>query len=216
MGTGSFIIYGLIDPRNGQLRYVGKTERTLRQRLYSHLSKSRSEAPKTYVNKWIRSILLAGLEPEVEVLEVCSDSAELNEAEQWHIAYWRSLGCELTNLTAGGEGTSGWSPSAEWRRRRSEFMQGKRYSLGVRPNEETRQKLSESHRGKTTGPHPEERKLKNSRSQGGRPVVDSNGARYETAAEAARTLGLKQSAVSAVLLGKRKKHHGYTFKFIEA
>ena len=31
-------IYTLEDPRNGQIRYVGKTKQTLQMRYYSHIS----------------------------------------------------------------------------------------------------------------------------------------------------------------------------------
>jgi len=124
MGAPSFLIYGLVDPRSGQLRYVGLHAGDLTKRLREHLCLAR-KGRKIYVYDWIRQVLSAGLNPGIVELEACGSEAEMREAEVWHIAYWRSLGCRLTNLTAGGEGALGYRHYDENRAKMSRAKKGK-------------------------------------------------------------------------------------------
>lgn len=107
-----FLIYGLVDPRDGQLRYVGLHEGDVKKRLREHLCHAR-KGKKIYVYDWIRSVLATGKSPEIVTLEACESVDEMVEAECWHVAYWLSLGCRLTNLTAGGEGCFGYKHTEE-------------------------------------------------------------------------------------------------------
>ncbi len=49
-------IYGLIDPRTGELRYVGQTKDNLHKRLRRHVA-SRNWG-ETYVQSWIRALVV--------------------------------------------------------------------------------------------------------------------------------------------------------------
>lgn len=49
----------------------------------------------------------------VVVIQECEDGEVLSLAEKHWIAYYRALGCKLTNLTDGGEGTPGHKKTAE-------------------------------------------------------------------------------------------------------
>ena len=54
--------------------------------------------------------------------EICSDwktEQEALEHEKFLIACFRGIGIPLVNMTDGGEGTSGWIPSEEWRNKKS-------------------------------------------------------------------------------------------------
>lgn len=99
----SVSIYGLIDPISGFLRYVGKTKVTLRQRLNGHLSDVRRGRVYIPRHRWIASLLAVGAEPTIVSLDTCHKT-EWQEAEQFWIAYLRSIGCPLLNATAGGDG----------------------------------------------------------------------------------------------------------------
>lgn len=68
---------------------------------------------KHHCRNWVNSLVVAGLRPEIIVLEECSTQNELIESEKWHIAYWRAIGANLTNLTDGGDGMAGHRPSKE-------------------------------------------------------------------------------------------------------
>ena len=95
-------IYGLFDPRTDELRYVGKTEVDFRVRLTKHLNEAKSNRSQDHKNRWIRKLLSLGLSPQIEVFE--SAPSDINEAERWHISYWKFLGCRLTNCGQGGDG----------------------------------------------------------------------------------------------------------------
>jgi hypothetical protein len=112
MSTGLFIVYGLVDPRDGQLRYVGKSC-SGKRRARQHANPSRSIRDFTYKGNWVNGLVAAGLRPEVEVLEFVGDAQSLDEAERFWIAYYRGLGCRLTNLTDGGDGTPGHKKTKE-------------------------------------------------------------------------------------------------------
>jgi hypothetical protein len=110
------LIYGLRDPRTGEIRYVGRTTRGIR-RITEHLMPSnlRQVTPKT---TWLRSLVAAGLKPETVILMHCLNAAALHEAEAWWCAIGRAaLGERFTNATDGGEGVVGYKHSEETRKR---------------------------------------------------------------------------------------------------
>lgn len=92
-------IYGLVDPRNNVIRYVGKTKNTLVHRLSKHMC----EQPKhnTHKHNWILSLKRINLKPIIIELEKCN---EYNWVEREQ--FWINKIDNLTNLTAGGEGTN--------------------------------------------------------------------------------------------------------------
>src|SRR5438105_11913465 len=109
----NFIIYGLIDPRDGQLRYVGKSVSGM-NRPKAHMQHVFLQSNTHKVN-WIRQLKALGLQYGIVVIQSLDDKEMLSQAEIFWIAYFRQLGCPLTNLTAGGEGMLGHRPSAAHR-----------------------------------------------------------------------------------------------------
>ena len=87
-------VYGLADPRNGELRYIGATEQSLEGRLSGHIGATKDASPRT---KWVRELLRQGLRPEIFEIEVVDDSQGA-EAERFYIQYFTYLGCKLTNV----------------------------------------------------------------------------------------------------------------------
>jgi hypothetical protein len=90
-------VYALIDPRDNQVRYVGKSV-DVKARVRAHLNESGT----TDKNQWLQELGATGREPEAVVLE--QGSGEWEHVEMKWIAYYRSMGCNLTNRTAGGFG----------------------------------------------------------------------------------------------------------------
>lgn len=139
-----FIIYGLADPRTGEIRYVGKSTSGLRcprdHRQPSSLKKH------NYKSRWILGLHAAGLDYEVSVLEECAAAKELEAAEQRWIAYGRVFGWPLTNLTDGGDGAVGCKHTAESVERGIVKRRGRHISA------ETRAKMSAAKKGKTLSP----------------------------------------------------------------
>jgi hypothetical protein len=97
------LVYGLRDPRTGEIRYVGKSETGLR-RPAKHRAPSQA-ARRTRKNSWLKTLWALDLDYEVVVLECANTVAALNEAEIRWIAIGRAaLGQRLTNDTNGGDG----------------------------------------------------------------------------------------------------------------
>lgn len=113
-------VYGLIDPTTQELRYVGKTVKPIGYRLSDHISKARRGGA-TYRCNWVRGLLCDGLRPEVFLIETVDAGDDWRESESFWIAYYRSIGARLTNLTQGGDGTVGYSHSAPLKIAQSEY-----------------------------------------------------------------------------------------------
>lgn len=96
-------IYGLRDPRDKQIFYVGKTNDP-KTRLAEHIL----EAGDTSKNIWIRSLKLRGLSPELVILEETTEE-RWSDAEKFWIAVGLADDWPLTNSAPGGGGrfTSG-------------------------------------------------------------------------------------------------------------
>lgn len=120
------IIYGLIDPRNNQLRYIGKTTCGLQRRLRLHLTR-RNLTPKRHSSRWLAGLVAAGMEPEIFSIEEIAAVGDWVEAEQFWISYFRFIGADLTNLVDGGEGVSGYRFSEERKRQLSELFKGRQF-----------------------------------------------------------------------------------------
>lgn len=95
-------IYGLVDPRDESIRYVGKCG-DLGRRLGQHLQ-SRARDAHTAKGAWINELVDAGKQPEITVLEKLAPEADWEVRERFWIAQLTVLGAPLTNATAGGIG----------------------------------------------------------------------------------------------------------------
>ena len=142
-------IYGLIDPRTREVRYVGKTK-DLQERYRIHLYERR----KNHKCNWIQYLQQQGLKPEMVVLEKVSE-VQWQKAERFWIRHFQSRGIRLTN---GHEGGTGGQMTDEVRRKMSLSHKGKRHSeeskakirranIGRTLTEEQRKKLSEGMKG---------------------------------------------------------------------
>lgn len=156
-------IYALHDPRDGSLRYIGKTV-NLKRRFYGHAN----ERAPSHKNHWIAQLKSLGLKPELRVLEVIenSDDRDWQEKEREWINRSRAAGHNLTNLDAGGN--SGPNKSEATKEKIRKLKTGLRHTertkkkmaatrTGHATSEETRRKISEAHKGMT---HTEETRAK--------------------------------------------------------
>jgi hypothetical protein len=108
-------IYILFDPREAELvRYVGKTDVSIRTRLAQHLQQARSGI-QSYRCKWIRSLLCVGQQPRIRLIESVSKEIWQTRERFW-IRYFRDAGHPLTNGSAGGDGNDSASWKAIWDR----------------------------------------------------------------------------------------------------
>ena len=136
-------IYALLDPRDGTLRYVGKSNNPTVRR-YEHVCASQLFA-KTHRNNWIKSLLENGHKPEMVVLEEVP-SSEWKTSESWWIEYWKFLGANLVNGTSGGDGLH--NPSKEVREKIGASCRGKRKVF----TDEHKAKIAQRNRDRALNP----------------------------------------------------------------
>lgn len=134
-------IYGLVDPTNNQLRYVGKSVNP-KNRFRKHLQESKKKV--TYKDRWVNKLLENNIKPELLIIDV----VDINDWvfwEQHYIEYFKKIGCKLTNATKGGDNP----PIKTGKKRTKEEIEKIRKSnLGKKRSEETKKKISMSKKGK--------------------------------------------------------------------
>jgi len=89
--VGRYLIYGLLDPSELCLCYVGKTHKRREIRLNEHIENALNGSTSP-VHMWIRDLIASGLVPVPEVFvirRVTSDSS-WQEAEKEEIERWRN------------------------------------------------------------------------------------------------------------------------------
>jgi group I intron endonuclease len=114
-------IYTLEHPETGEIRYVGKTT-NIKRRYYQHINLKMILSSNTHLNNWLKSLLKENKKPIIKELEKCDKNWE--EREVYWIAQFKAWGFNLCNHSKGGDG------------------------FGCKHTEETKKKLSESHKGK--------------------------------------------------------------------
>lgn len=130
-------VYGLVDPRTGSVRYVGKVETGSKpcdpsRRLREHLLQAR-RGNRRHVYAWIRTLSRLCFAPIVVVLETGSEGNAVFAERRW-IADLRACGADLTNHTDGGDGPLGLVHSAETRAKLSATLAVINRSPQVRAN----------------------------------------------------------------------------------
>lgn len=217
------LIYALVDPRNGNVRYIGKSTTGLWRPKTHQMPKTLEKDSNGHKANWIRQLKGRGLSYQIVVLEEDLDKADLGSAEQEWIAWGRWQGWPLVNMTDGGDGQPGLRHSEEAKRKIAEKAALYRHS------EESRAKIGTAHRGKKVSPEtgarisaakkgrrtPLEERRALSRSHGGRAFVDQFGRRYETTVEASEALGIARPMIGRVLHGQAKHTHGLVFRYVE-
>lgn len=100
---GMVAIYSLYDPITNRIRYIGKAVDPVRR--YSQHCKEKPRKS-THKSNWISGLLSKNQLPLLHVLQWVPE-ADWKWKEMWWIDYYRHIGEPLTNLTDGGEGTTG-------------------------------------------------------------------------------------------------------------
>lgn len=173
--SDAFYVYEHWRPDTNECFYVGKGKANRAYRVTPG-SRKRNWRYQNIVAKVQR----LGLDIDIRIITGLLSEADAFRQEAARIAYWRSIGVDLVNITTGGGGTAGLSPSAEARRKISEANRGRvpspeeraRISVGCRSSEahkahcralaaaqkgvprsaELRAKLSAAKKGKHKGP----------------------------------------------------------------
>jgi len=96
-GQDQVYIYGIADPRDHVIRYVGKTSMHPGARLDWHMR----EPTNRRMGEWLYGLDMAGIRPEIAVLEICHVSKWQQSERSW-IARMRNVS-ELLNVEDGGD-----------------------------------------------------------------------------------------------------------------
>jgi len=152
-----FYVYIHIRLDTGEIFYVGKGQ------------KKRAWSPRGRNQHWLGIVAKHGRLVHIHSYHVSEEEAFSQEVKL--IDEYKGSGIKLVNLTDGGEGASGWVPSAETRARIGEAHRGNTNWLGRTHSVETRKKMSLSsmgNRGLEGRTHTSETKLKMSEAAKGR------------------------------------------------
>lgn len=137
-------IYFLIDPRTNEVRYVGKTTKSLNKRLFNGHLKDKN---KTHKTNWINFLKKQGLIPEIKLIKTCKNEELCNFSEKFYIKLFgradKNTG-NLVNSTDGGEGTPGKILTDETKNKIGSSNKGK--GLGKIVSEETKKKMRISYK----------------------------------------------------------------------
>jgi hypothetical protein len=202
------IIYTLEHPLTGEIRYVGKTSRSIKARYYQHICVS---SDSSYRANWIKSLNKVNLKPIIKELDVCESDG--NDLERYWISQFKAWGFRLVNLTDGGEGVSGYKRDAEFSARMSNVHKGKEVSditrdkiresiLGSKLSDLTKLRISEACKGK--GNKPVFQYCKKS----GRLIAEHINAR-----DASRVTGIIKTAITNCCNGRAKTSGGYYWSY---
>lgn len=152
-----FKIYCLIELQTGDVRYIGKTSKSLEARLSQHIRDTKYLKLTSHRLKWLNEQVNLDQIPQILELGTYLTEVDANKAEQEFIRFFRDLGCRLVNSTDGGEGVVGakFGPhTEEFKSHMRKIMTGRKKPegfgdkvrkrmLGYKPTSETVSKLSE-------------------------------------------------------------------------
>jgi DNA-binding NarL/FixJ family response regulator len=127
-------IYGLHDPRNDELRYIGKSDRP-RERLSNHLQ----DKSNNHRCHWLQELKQLGLRPVLVIIDAVPAGHGWQHIEQVYIAAAREAGHRLTNATDGGDGVVNLTPEARAKMRAT--------WLGRKHRPESLERISAASRG---------------------------------------------------------------------
>ncbi len=190
-------VYTLSHPKTNEIVYVGKTERTLNLRLHYHIKHSRAGIK----NDWIQSLLLNGLKPKIELIDRVPD--EIGDSEEiFYIAYFKSLGFTLLNLTHGGKGSLGLKASPELRKKLSASHVGTNLGHKVNPKSTAAVTASSAKRRRRVAKCDDEMN-----------IIEI----FESQTEAARITKFSKSKIGDAAKRENRnnlKYHGFYWKYI--
>ena len=153
----AMVIYKITNLLNGMI-YVGQTTRTVEERFKAHTKAD------SYIGRAIRKYGVENF--SIEILEQCETLEQLNKREIFWIAYFNCKKPNGYNLTDGGDGSTGWTPTEETREKIRAAVTGTKHTA------EARAKMSAANSGEKNGffgkHHTEETKKKLSLANTGR------------------------------------------------
>lgn len=91
-----YYVYGIIDPTENMIGYVGITSNTPQQRLVQHMRQDERDRGSSK-RRWLNNLLENGFMPTVVTLQMADTVREAQIAERWWIAHGQMIGWPLRN-----------------------------------------------------------------------------------------------------------------------
>ena len=140
-------IYGLSNPDNDIIRYIGKTV-DLDKRYKAHIKEALYGKRKSKKNTWLNALLIKNISPNIQVIDIVADE-DGNFYERQYIKLFKSVGCNLLNMTQGGDGGA---MNPEIAKASGLLRRGKEgHNKGLIMSQEVKNKISQSKLGKNKG-----------------------------------------------------------------
>src|ERR1700730_379576 len=98
-----FLIYALHHP-DSRYVYVGKSTQGMRRPQRHGYPSNMQKCADYPLTRWITKYRATGSDYQIVILETHISPDLLDEAERFYIAYFRSVGVALLNITDGGDG----------------------------------------------------------------------------------------------------------------
>ncbi len=221
------VIYKIEHRESGKM-YIGKTARTLEERMKEHTKKSRATS-NSYID---RAIAKYGIDAfDVSVIEECDDEEKLNEREIYWIAFYNCIRPNGYNICSGGKnGSVGHTVSPETRAKISKANKGRKHPISPETRQkmiasriankkpvsaETRAKISAARKGKKLSPEICA-KMSAGRKNKRAVVCIETGEVFESIAAAAKWANVAGCTVSGAVNGRNEGAGGYHWRFADA
>jgi len=159
----SWVIYTLSDPRTPEdVRYVGVTHCSPKQRLQQHLSHAKHPKYNYHSVHWLRTLIQESVIPIMQIIQE-GVGPSWEDAEKHWIRHYHEKGFRLTNHAEGGRGPVGCVRTPETKAKIAAFLRGKKQSpelvekraasMRGRPlSQEAKAKVSAGNKGKKRTP----------------------------------------------------------------
>lgn len=209
------IIYKITNLINNKV-YIGQTIRELNKRWAQHIKDSKRKSYPLY-----KSMRKYGTDNfKIETIFECENKEDMNFMEIEFIQYYRNtLGSNnIYNINNGGNGIG--SMSNEVKIKISIKAMGNKYSQGIIPSEETRQKIRETKLGDKNPNYGKPRsedslnKLYNTNLEKSKLVLCIETNEIKPLLQWRKELNDNSGKIHRVCLGKRKHTRGLSFKYI--
>lgn len=203
------IIYKLTNKVNGKV-YIGKTERTIKERMDEHIRHNYIVVDKAIRKYGIDSFV-------VEVVDSASSIEELDKKEQEWIEKCDCLLPKGYNQTFGGSTSKGFHHRDESKQKmsisKSEAYKGEGNPFyGKKHSEESKAKMSRSRKGRVLS---EEWKEKIGKAQRKKVINLDTDEVFDSVKSAAEHYNLKDTHIVRVCKGKRKKTGNYRWSYYD-